>query len=193
MPTNFVENRLTFDVFRFCWESFFFFILFFNFIIEFDSADLISPRILKFLFPCWLVFYKPPSITTSQHLKEKAYPPSAHANTIQINVYSWKFMRSTPKRKRNTYTGHRYTYKHTLTSSLFNVLFISFLHMYSKSILFHFTCGTSSMNKTFNDFRAVSNMFGFVQISIPKRTEYQHNLIKHANNVKIEIDPLEIK
>lgn len=49
------------------------------------------------------------------------------------------------------------------------------------------------MNKTFNDFRAISNMFGFVGLSIEARTVYQHNLIKHANNVKIEIDPLEIK
>lgn len=75
MPTDFVENRFARLMCSAFVEVFFFFllylILFSNFIIVFDSADLVSPRIpILFFNPfCWLVFYKPPSITTSQHLE----------------------------------------------------------------------------------------------------------------------------
>lgn len=70
----------------------FYFILFFNFIIVFDCADLDSPRISHFYL---FFFYFGPSQLLKSHgidygksaFKRRAYPPSACTDTIQINVY----------------------------------------------------------------------------------------------------------
>lgn len=99
--------------------------LMFDFIFQFhpvfDSADLVSPRISFLLLVLFYFIYffgilqKPSSITTSQHLKERAYPPSAQVNTIQINVYSWKVMHTKKKKKKK-----KHMHTHPTSTTLFN-------------------------------------------------------------------------
>lgn len=73
------------------------FISFSNFIIVFDSADLVSPRIsllcvcvaagILFFF-LFGAFVKATVDYDKSAFKRRAYSPSAQVNTIQINVYS---------------------------------------------------------------------------------------------------------
>lgn len=135
----------------------------FYFIFQFHHCVWLCWSRFTSNFPFLLFFYFGPSQLLKSHgidygksaFKRRAYPPSACTDTIQINVYY------------SLKVSITYTYIcicRKKISNHFNPLVVLVaLHIKIHPLRMR---TSSSMNKTFNDFTAISNMFGFVSISI---------------------------
>lgn len=135
------------------------FILFSNFIIVYlILLILIHLKLLYFFFCCRRLVccgstnqhHPTTSITTSQHLKESLIH---HMLETECDTNKCVFLEE--KHSLTQAEPHR----HTFTALSFPSVFIM-LNPPVRPRMW-----TSPMNKTFNDFTAISNMFGFVQLS----------------------------